>query len=166
MTSFLKWFYSLAPRERVMVVAGAVAVTFTVFYYGFWQPLNASLETARARVVSEADQTRWLLGLREEARLLQASSRADTLRGRNESLLSIVDATSRTNGLGEAVRRIQPDSNDEATVTLNSANFNQLLYWLQVLQRDYGVSASALVITREDEPGLVQARLTLERGGA
>lgn len=164
--TFLKWFYSLAPRERVMVVAGAIAVAFTVLYYGILQPLNSSLESARSRVVSEADQTRWLLGLREEARLLQASGRSDAIKGRDESLLSIVDATSRDNGLVDAVRRIQPDGNDQATVTLENTNFNQLLYWLRVLQSDYGVSASALVVTGEEEPGMVQARLTLQRGDA
>lgn len=161
-----QWFFALAPRERVMVVAGAIVVVLAIFYYGIWHPLNSSLATARTRVIAEADQTRWLLGLREEARLLQASNRNGQTKGRNESILALVDATSRANGLGEAVRRIQPENNDQATVTLESANFNQMLYWLRILRRDYGISVSALTVTREEKPGLVQARLTLQRSEA
>lgn len=161
-----QWFLTLAPRERFMVVAGAIALVLMIFYYGLWHPLNSGLQDARARVVAEADQTRWLLGLREEARLLQASNRSGPVKGRNQSLLTIVDATSGSNGLGNAVRRIQPDGSDQATVTLNGANFNRMLYWLQLLRRDYGIHVSSLTVTREDTSGLVQARVTLKRSGA
>ena len=166
MNELRQWFHGLAPRERVAVIVGAAAVALALFYYGLWAPLNSSVVEGRQRLANQAEQTRWILGIRDEARLLQSSNTQRRIQGRNESLLSIVDATSRENGLGDAVRRIQPEDNDQATVTLQKANFNQLLFWLRTLQRDYGVSASQLTVTRDDESGTVQARITLSRSSA
>jgi general secretion pathway protein M len=166
MNQLRQWYEGLAPRERVAVIAGAVAVAFAIFYYAIWQPLDTSVTEGRVRLNAQAEQTRWMLGIRDEARLLQADDTRRQIRGRNDSLLSIVDATSRENGLGEAVRRIQPDDDDQATVTLEKADFNQMLFWLRSLQRDYGVAARQVTITRDEEAGTVQARLTLARGNA
>ena len=166
MNQLRTWYEGLAPRERVAVIVGAIAVTIAVFYYGIWRPLDGSVTEGRVRLNAQAEETRWVLGIRDEARLLQANDTGRNIQGRNDSLLSIVDATSRDNGLGEAVRRIQPDNDDQATVTLEQANFNQMLFWLRSLQRDYGVAAGQMTVTRDDESGTVQARLTLTRGGA
>jgi len=166
MNQLRQWFDGLAPRERLAVVAGSVAIIFALFYYALWQPLNTGVADARVRVNIEAEQARWMLGVRDEAQLLQSSDTQRSVEGRNDSLLSIVDATSRENGLGPAVRRIQPDNNDQATVTMEKANFNQVLFWLRSLQRDYGVAASQMTITRDEDDGTVQARLTLIRGSA
>lgn len=162
-----EWFDSLAPRERLAVAAGAIAVVIALFYYGLWNPLNSHLETARTRVAAETNQARWMLGVRDEARLLQASGTQTKLKGRGDSLLSIVDTTSRANNLGEAVRHIQPDSDDKATVSLQQANFNQMLFWLRTLHSEYGVSTTEMTVSRDDDtPGQVEVRLTLVRGGA
>ena len=166
MNALRQWYEGLAPRERVAVIICAIVVTIAVLYYGLWRPLNTSVEEGRLRLTAQADETRWMLGIRDEARLLQADNTQRRIQGRNDSLLSIVDSTSRENGLGEAVRRIQPDDDDQATVTLEKANFNQMLFWLRSLQRDYGVAAQQMTITRDEEAGTVQARLTLARGSA
>lgn len=164
MNQFKQWYEGLAPRERVAVIIGAVVVVLAVFYYGIWQPLNNGVSQGRLRLNAQAEETRWMLGIRDEARLLQASDTQREIQGRNDSLLSIVDATSRKNGMENAVRRIQPDNDDQATVTLDKVNFNQMLFWLRSLQRDYGIAASQMTVSRDDETGTVQARLTLSRG--
>lgn len=158
------WYQGLAPRERMAVIAGSIAVVIALFYYGLWHPLNSGLDTAREQVASKTNQTRWMLGIRNEARLLQANGTQTQIKGRDDSLLSIVDQTSRANGLGDAVRRIQPGQDGKATVSLQQANFNQMLFWLRTLQQDYGIRASELTLSRDDDkPGNVEARLTLVR---
>lgn len=160
------WFTSLEQRERVMVVIGAIAVVLAVFYYGVWQPLNTGLARARTQVAAEAEMARWMIGLREEAHMLRATGRDGPVKGRNQSILAIIDSTSRARGLADAVRRIQPDNNDEAVVTLDDAQFNKMLYWLHMLRRDYNIYIASLTVTRDIQSGLVQARLKLERRGA
>lgn len=162
-----EWFDSLAPRERLAVAAGSVAVVVALFYYGLWHPLNTNLDAAHNRVTAETNQTRWMLGIRDEARLLQASGTQTELKGRDDSLLSIVDTTSRANNLGEAVRHIQPDNDDKAIVSLQKANFNRMLFWLRTLHSEYGISATEMTVSRDDDtPGEVGARLTLVRGAS
>jgi len=159
------WYEGLASRERIAVIAGGIAVVIALFYYALWHPLNTGLADARQRVVAETNQARWMLGIRDEARLLQASGSQTRVKGQGDSLLSIVDETSRANGLGEAVRHIQPDNDNKATVSLQAASFNQMLFWLRTLQRDYGIAASELTLSRNaDIPGDVEARVTLIRG--
>ncbi|MGN8157417.1 type II secretion system protein GspM [Salinisphaera sp. RV14] len=165
MSALRAWFQGLAPRERIMVAAAAAVVAVAIFYYGLWHPLNSALANAREQVTAESNQARWMLGIRNEAKLLRASSQHSEPKGRDQSLLSIVDATSRAHNLGGAVSHIQPKNNDEALVTLDKANFNHMLYWLKTLQSDYGVVASEATISRaEGAPGRVEARLTLIRG--
>lgn len=166
MNAVKQWYDSLAPRERIAVIAGAIAVVLALFWFGIWQPLNQSVADRRQRVNVAAEQARWMLGIREEARLLQSDNSQRSIQGRNESLLSIVDATSRENGLADAVRRIQPDDDDQATVNLDAANFNQMLFWLRSLQRDYGVSTRQITVTPDEDAGTVQARITLARSDA
>ncbi|HET7315511.1 type II secretion system protein M [Salinisphaera sp.] len=167
MNALKDWFYSLVPRERAMVSVAAVVVAIAVFYYGLWQPLNSALANAREQVSAESNQARWMLGIRDEAQLLRSSSQRQEPKGQDQSLLSIVDTTSRANNLGDAVSHIQPQNDDEATVTLDKANFNRVLFWLRTLQRDYGVIATEATISRvEDAPGRVEARFTLVRGGS
>lgn len=148
-----------------MVSIAAIVVVIALFYYALWQPLNNGLAEARNRVTAESNQARWMLGVRDEARVLQASDRHQAPIGGDQSLLSIIDKTSRANDLGEAVTHIQPNDDDQATVTLDAANFNRMLFWLQNLQSRYGIAANEATISREDDsPGEVEARLTLARG--
>lgn len=165
MNALRDWFEGLALRERLMVAAAAVVVAIAIFYYGLWHPLNGALADARDQVTAESNEARWMLGIRNEAELLRSSSQHGETKGQNESLLSIVDSSSRANNLGDAVSHIQPKNDDEATVTLDKANFNRMLFWLKTLQSDYGVITTEATISQaESAPGRVEARLTLTRG--
>jgi len=160
------WLQSLEPRERLMLIIGSTAVVLAVFYYAVWQPINHNLAAARAQVVSEAEQARWMQGLQRQAQALRAQSGDNRIQGRKQSLLAIIDTTSRARGLAEVVSRIQPDSNDKATVILDAAPFNAMLDWLHMLKQDYAIHIAALTITRGKQPGLIQARLQLARDSA
>lgn len=166
MNTLQSWYKTLQPRERVMVVIGVIAIVLAVFYYGIWQPLNNGLADAREQVVTETAQSRWMLGLLHEAQALRASDTSNRVKGRNQSLLTIIDATSRARGLAKAVRRIQPSNNNEATVTLDAAPFNALLNWLHMLKQGYSVDIDSLTVTRGKQPGLIQARMKLTRADA
>ncbi len=110
MNALKDWFHGLAPRERVMVAAAAVMVAIAIFYYGLWHPLDSALANARDQVTAESNQARWMLGIRNEAQLLRSSSHHSEPKGRDQSLLSIVDATSRAR---QSRRRCQPHPAEE-----------------------------------------------------
>lgn len=158
-----EWFNSLVPRERLLVLAAAVVTTAALFFLMVWEPLVTANENLSQQVISAQELNNWLADVEIEVADLRASGRRGTLKGRNQSLLSVVDQTSRTAGLGDAVRRIQPEGDNQAQVSLEAAGFNKMLFWLGELEKNYGIRATAVTLTRDDKPGLVQARITLTR---
>lgn len=159
-------FDGLAPRERAMVLAAAAVAGAAIFFLGAWQPLDRAVAEQRERVQRERALAAWMAGAAAEAETLQGGERRTPVQARGESLLSLVDQTGREAGLGGALRRIQPESDDRAAVTLEGAGFDELVFWLRDLERRYGVRPVALTVNRGGEPGTVSARLTLQRGAA
>ena len=161
-----QWFQSLVPRERLLVIAAAVVTAAALFFLLIWEPLVQANERLTQQVVSAEELNNWLAGVEQQAQALRRSGRSQPIQGRNQSLLSLVDKTSRDAGLGGAVKRIQPEGGDQAVVTLEAAGFNTMLFWLRDLETDYAIRATAITITREDTAGQVQARMTLKRDAA
>lgn len=160
------WFDNLAPRERVLVLAAAAVLGAAVFFLGVWEPLDRAVAEQRERVQRERSLAAWMAGVAAEADSLHGTGRQAPVRGRDESLLSLIDQTSREAGLGEAVQRIQPESDDRAAVTLEGAGFDELVFWLRDLESEYGIRPTALTVNRGEEPGTVSARMTLRRDTA
>lgn len=160
---FLEWFHGLTARERQLVLAAAATVAAAIFFLGIWQPLDRAVADMRDRVERERALASWMAGVSAEVEGLQGRNPQTSIQGRNQSLLSLVDRTSREVGLAKAVRRIQPNGDDQTEVTLEGAGFNALLFWLRDLERDYGIRPAALTVNRGEAPGTVSARMTLRR---
>lgn len=161
-----QWFNSLVPRERMLVIAAGIVTLAGLFFLMVWEPLVTANENLEQQVISAQELNNWLADVELEAQDLRSSGARNTQKGTNQSLLSVVDQTSRTAGLGEAVRRIQPEGDNQAQVSLEEADFNQMLFWLSELEKDYGVRATALTLTRGEKIGQVQVRMTLTRPAA
>lgn len=158
-----EWFNSLVPRERLLVIAAGIVTLAGLFFLIVWEPLVTANDNLQQRVVSAQELNNWLADVAVQADDLRNSGRQNALKGQNESLLSLVDQTSRSAGLAEAVRRIQPEGDNQAQVSLEQASFNQMLFWLSDLEKNYGIRATAVTLTRGDKAGQVQARMTLTR---
>ena len=100
----------------------------------------------------------------EEAKQLQSKLKASGSSGRTkgQSLLGIIDRTAKTGKLGKSVKRVQPDGQTKARVWMENASFDSMVNWLEKLQRQQGIRIVTSVIEKQDEPGLVNARLVLE----
>jgi len=160
------WFLSLQTRERLLVAAAAIVAGSGLFFLLVWEPLDQSVTELRDRAQSEREVAMWLGEIKQRAQTLRERGGGTQMKGLGRPLLSLVDETSRSAGLDDAVTRIQPEGDDRAAVTLDDAGFNELVFWLHDLETEYGIRATALSITRDqDAAGLVQARLTLERTG-
>lgn len=157
------WLDTLAPRERILVLTAAAVGGVALFFVAVWQPLDRAVADMQERVEREQALAAWVAGVSAEAATLQGTRRQAPVEGRNDSLLSLVDQTARQSGLGDAVRRIQPESDDQAAVTLEGAGFSALIGWLRDLERRYDIRPTALTVNRGEQPGTVSARMTLKR---
>lgn len=152
------WFTSLAEREQWLVGGGAVVAVVIVFWGLVWMPLS-NATTARQEAVG--DQKVLLAKL---AQIQPQSQTSNDRRTSNQSLVVLVDQTTRATGLAPALRRNQPDGNDTIRVTLQNASFDSVMQWLANLQSQHGVVVQSASVDTTRAPGTVNSTLVLTRG--
>jgi general secretion pathway protein M len=158
------WFDNLDTREKRILIVGAVVLLVALMYLLAWEPFikkSASLEKSNQE--NEMLLT-WMEQSADEAKELQAKLKANGPAGstKGQSLLGIIDKTAKSGNLGKSVKRVQPDGQTKAHVWLENANFNDVIKWLESLQHKQGIHIVTSVIEKQEEAGLVNARLVLE----
>jgi len=157
-----QWWQGLASRERAVLLAGATVLALILGYALIWEPLAGSLARLRGEVATLREEVRWMRGAAVELRRLDGNRQpaGDLRQGR--SLLTLVDQTARDAGLGEALRRVEPQQDERLRVQLEAVSFDRLILWLGRLQSEYRVTIVNVVIDRHSERGRVDARLVLQ----
>ncbi len=155
------WLDRLEPRQRLLVIVGAVALSVLLLWLLAIQPLFDRLHTLERTVAAQKETLRWMQEAAIEIQQLRSQgSRAGDLGGR--SLLAVVDQSARAAGLGPGIRRVEPDGESRVRVRMEGVAFDALMRWLAELHRRYGVRVTSVSIDRESSPGRVNVRLTLE----
>lgn len=158
------WFDNLDVREKRILIIGAVVLLVAMMYFLAWEPF---IKKSAALEKSNQENTAllaWMEQSAEEAKELRAKLKASGPAGstKGQSLLGIIDKTAKSGNLGKSVKRVQPDGESKARVWLENANFNDVIKWLESLQRRQGIHIVTSVIEKQEEAGLVNARLVLE----
>lgn len=158
------WFESLDTREKRILIIGAVVLILALMYLLAWEPFIKKSATLEKSNKENEALLLWMERSAEEAKLLQAKLKASGPTGstKGQSLLGIIDKTAKSGNLGKAVKRVQPDGESKALVWLENATFNDMIKWLESLQRQQGVHIVTSVVEKQEEAGLVNARLVLE----
>jgi general secretion pathway protein M len=162
--SLRAWFEQLAPRERLLVaVAGGVIVLAVIIMAGVRPVMSQS---KRGHELVE-DKRELLAELREvAARLGPQRGAAAAARGSTQSLVLVIDQTTRSSGLAQHLKRNQPDGADSIRLRFENAPFDNLVTWLSTLQNQHGMSVTSANIDASPQPGRVNCNLTVARQGA
>ncbi|MBX3689545.1 type II secretion system protein M [Dokdonella sp.] len=156
------WWQGVSERDRRTLRVGAVVVAGMLFWALVWSPLAQRRAALEQDVATRRDE----LAAVERGTALLAQQHALGKRARGDragkSLLALADASARDAGLGEAIKQIEPAGSRHVKLSLDAANFDALIGWLEALSRGYGVEASELSADRADGIGLVNARVTLQ----
>jgi general secretion pathway protein M len=157
------WFNGLDSREQLMVGVAAVAVVLFLLYLLVWAPLANGHDTLKTKVAAQRETVVWM---EQSAQTLQQlkRTRGPGARGLGgKSLLAMADSTARSNGLGPALRRVEPEGSRNVRVWLENAPFDQVMKWLGTLHTTYGISTDSASLERVTETaGRVNARLSLQ----
>lgn len=154
----------LAPRERRLVLLAVPLLAAMAAWALVWEPFMAEHHRLRETLPAKQATAQWM---EAAARAIErrgsgpATGRADT----GESLLSLVDRSSKDSGIASTIKRIQPDGSDQVRLWLEDVPFDSLAGWLVALKRDAGVVATELRADRQERDGVVDARITFARGG-
>lgn len=154
-----EWFLGLELRERKLVGGGAVVLLLLLLYLMIWEPIAGGYAELRASVKQQQETLAWMQQAASRIRALQGSDgNARGLGGR--SLLAVVDQSARAGGLGNAIKRIEPDGSKGVKVWLEGVAFDPMILWLGKMVKSFQIQPSIITL----EPvggGRVNARLTL-----
>lgn len=163
MAPLKEWFGKLAPRERLLVsVAAALAVVAVVFSLSF-RPLLTAWTAAEARVAEQRSLLAEIEQLARRAGPQRATARPGSGPASGESLVVLVDRSTRERGIGPYLKRNQPEGDAAIRLRLENVPFDQLLEWMADAQARYGLSATAASFDPSGESGRVNSNLVLSR---
>jgi general secretion pathway protein M len=153
---------ALQPRERIIVIGGAVLVLVVAVYVFGLAPLYAAVNAQAKRVDQKEGDLAWMRSVAGEVAMLSAS--APSRPGpSNESLVVLIDRAARECGLGSSLTGQTPNGENGIRVRLEGAEFDKIMLCLGTLQQVHAVDVESATIDRTGKPGLVNANLVLTR---
>lgn len=154
------WFAGLERRERMLVAGGGAVLLVLLLYMMIWEPIAGSYRALQDGVAEQKQTLVWMKQAAAELQLLQRSG-SGTARGLGgRSLLSVVDQSARSGGLGPSIKRIEPEGGKGVKVWLEGVAFDPMILWLGKITRAYQIETSIITIEPQGG-GRVNARLTL-----
>ena len=152
------WFAQLQTRERQLVIAGLIVFGIFLPYQLIWSPLLERAERLQLQVEKQTQNLQWMRGAMREAQQLQGSNGK---RG-SGSLLSQVEQTASQSKLRGSIRKIQPEGEQGVRIWMDNASFDDVLLWLERLQKQHGIEVADFSVERQAQEGRVNLRLLLE----
>ncbi len=150
------WYSNLQPRERWILIAGAVVAVGVLLWAGVLRPLRVQSATLQSAVESKQ---RLLLDLGRLDTSSPARTPANT--GQPETLVVVVDSTAQAHGL--RITRSRPNGPSGVEVTLQAVPFDVLVAWLMTLHGTYAVDVESAQLSTARQQGLVNGQVTLHR---
>ncbi len=155
------WLASLSSRERYMVLAcGAFVVLALVWALGV-QPLIKQSSGLEERVDNKRAQ---LALMHERAAQVQPGSAGASGGNSGDSLVVIIDRTTREKDLAGYLKRNQPEGAQSVRLRFEGAPFDDLVSWLGELSDRYRMTTVNATV---DQAGIgrVNASLVIQRAG-
>jgi general secretion pathway protein M len=159
------WFQSLAPREQVLIsIGGGLLIILLIVVLGI-RPVLSKASRGQELISQKQSLLTELSQVAERIGPQNGGAPTANLAG-GQSLVVVVDRTTRERGLAANLKRNQPDGDSSIRLRFENASFDTLMVWLGQLQNQYGLSITSANIDVSAVTGRVNCNLTLERTGA
>ena len=152
MQALLERYRALTEREQIIILVAAVIVVIGLFYSLVWNPLNSNISQREQQIERQQTLLTWVK---------QSSQRAIQLRRSNGgqsaftgSLPQAVNQTTSRHNI--AISRMQPQG-EELQVWVDQAAFNNVLDWLNALER-MGIVILQVDVTEAEASGQIRVR--------
>lgn len=157
------WFYSLQPRERLMLAGGAAASVLALLYLMIWAPMSERHAQLAVNVKAQQEVLTWIRQASQQVLQLRQNNPNVVARNDPRSLLSIVDSTATTAGVRDPIQRMEPEGNDGVKLSMEDVDFDATVQWLGGLKLGHNVDVVRATVTPSDAPGKVDTSLSLQR---
>ncbi len=150
------WYATLNPREQLLVRVGAVVGGLLIVVGGVLR-LHGALAAAEKRLEGKRADVAYIQGVLPELR--SAPPPADS----SQSLVAVVDRTTRDAGLAMNLKGTEPSGIGGVRVRFEGAAFGALVTWLLRIQQEYGLTVQSATLEKTEAPGRVNANLIFAR---
>ena len=159
------YWQQLQPREKMVLGWGSLVVGLILFYALLLQPWHKAIDHMEGTLPVLRGNLVWMRHQSEQISSGATSANSVNLKGRDQSLLSVLEQTAKVSRVqGAIVQMIPGQSDSEVRVVLEEVNFNQWVNWVDVLFQQYAVSVKQVTAERDDEaPNVAEVRMTFER---
>lgn len=150
----------LPSRDRMALKVLAITLVLLILFFAVWQPALAYMKDQESML----DQRVALLKLvRENSAVLAAMSKAggNAQQPTLSSQQLVSSVTNMAQRQGVALKRFEPSGENELKVWVDDVAFDKVVTWLAELKARLGVRVEQISVEKQEQPGLVSARLTL-----
>lgn len=159
-----EWWHSLPQREQRILLGGAGVVTLLMLYALVWDPYQTEMSRLQEAVTAKRVDLQTMQQAAAEIEALRRAGAGGHLPA-GQSVMGIVDSSAKQFNVGAGIKRIQPEGERAVKVWGEQLAFNDLIRWLDDLQKRYGIVIHTINIERQAVDGMVNVRMEL-RGGA
>lgn len=155
----MSFITSLSSRERGLLSAAGLLAALLMFYMLVWEPTQLRLKDLRERQLPQSEQTlAWVKQALANAENGQTSKVEKIIEG---PLLTVIEQTGEKANVRSAIKRMQPNQNQEVKIWMNEVKFDHWLRWVALLhQQNVQIDRASVVAS---SPGLVDVRMTVAR---
>ncbi len=150
-------FSAFSPRDQLAIKALAGFFSVIFILYGVLFPANQYQQDAKNHYRSSLESYNWM---QANKNAFTAASQQRAQRDPGQSLLGIANTTSKSYQL--SFKRYQPVGDSGLSLWLDNVPFNNLVMWLERLDKKFGISVNEIAVERQEEKGLVNVRLVLQ----
>ena len=156
-------YNNLERREKNLLHFGAIVLLTFLLFILIYKPLNNSITKLE---ISNSKNQELLVWITQAVGTLKGSTgtvnKTDKRRGRDLNV--IINTTASSSSI--SISRSQPRDNNQYQIWLDKAMFNDLLLWLSVLHKDYGIFVSSINLGVTEVKGQVRVNLTFQDSGS
>ncbi len=156
----MHYWQNLQAREQRTLLIGGVALALLLIYSLILDPFAEEMARMEKSVAADRELLAWMEQSAQQVQALRGNGWAQRGGG---SLLSLVDASAKKNGLGGALKQVKPEASG-VRLRFEQASFDDMVRWLGRLGVEQGVGVTSLSLERLPAPGQVNATVVLERG--
>lgn len=150
---------SLSSRERGLLLAAGLLAVLLMFYMLIWEPAQLRLKDLRERQLPQSEQTlAWVKQALASAGNKSLDKAEKIIQG---PLLTVIEQTAEKAKVRSAIKRMQPNQNQQVKIWMDEVSFDGWLRWVALLhQQNVAVDR---VSVAANSPGLVDVRMTVAR---
>jgi general secretion pathway protein M len=158
-----QWWLSRSPQDKLALMVGLTAVTLLLLYLLFWLPFQKQVEKKQLQVQNQRTTLSWMKQNAAEVNALKGKLPVTSNATSNQALLTLVDKTAKQIQLRKFIQRLKPQGSDAVQLWIEQVPFDTLVQWLDLLVKQHSIRLESVNIERQENKGVVNARLNLQR---